>query len=224
MKKMLRSAIAILAGLSFVSGAQAADVYRSSKDAPTVFASETAPAIWSGIYIGAQVGYGTSTVNLEDDQGGIALSGLVGGLRVGGDLQRDSIVFGVFADYNFSDEALELGGTRILEKTDDWSINARLGYAHGPTLFYVAGGYGQANFDISSFLGGGDATVDVWNARAGIEHKLSSAFTLGLEGRHDWYDLDSIDGLEGAEDELDAGRWSVMAVGKVTFNSDLSDF
>lgn len=181
---------------------------------------------WSGIYVGAQVGHGTSTLSADGDQGGLSLDGLFGGGRVGLDVQKGPLVFGIFGEYNFSDEAIELGGARVLEKTDDWSANARVGYAHGATLFYLGGGYGQANFDYNFGYGdSGSETVDSWNARAGIEHKLTNEFTLGLEGRHDWYDLSSIDGAPSdIDDEIDARRWSIVAVGRFTINSTTFGF
>lgn len=226
----MKNTVLAALGLALLSGsaAYAADPFdrgagkASVKEGGVV---TTDRANWSGIYVGAQIGHGTSTISMEDDQGGLSLDGLFGGGRVGIDVQKGPFVFGIFADYNFSDEAIELGGTRVLEKTSDWSGNARVGYAHNATLFYLAGGYGQAEFDIAEVVGGGSESIDAWNVRLGVEHKLTNEITLGLEGRHDWYDLDSIDGApSNIDDELDARRWSILAVTRFTINSTTFGF
>lgn len=165
---------------------------------------------WSGVYLGGQLGFGHTVVGDEDGQGGIDLNGILGGIRAGADVQRGALVLGVFGEYNWSDEALEAFGTTFIEQTDDWSANARIGFAHGPTLFYAAGGYGQYSFE-SPIFSGGEETIDGWNARIGIEHQINSAFTIGLEAMRVWLDLDSIDGGEGLDDVLDATDDRVLA-------------
>jgi outer membrane immunogenic protein len=195
------------------TSAFATDLKGSSKDGYNAFA-DVKTYNWTGVYLGAQLGYGHTVFGDEDGQGGLDLNGLIGGIRGGIDVQRGAAVFGLFGEYNWSDQALEVGGLTALEQTDDWSVNARLGVAHGPTLFYAAGGYGQYGFE-SPIFGGASETLDGWNARLGIEHQVSQNFTIGLEAMRIWLDLSEIapdleDVISSTDDRLLVrGTWRV---------------
>jgi outer membrane immunogenic protein len=196
---MKRFGIAALAVALISSGAAyGADVYSkgSLKD-------DGAPGIsvhnWTGVYVGAGCGVSTTTVGLEDSKGGISANGQTCDGRIGVDFQRNAIVFGAFASYALSNEALEFGSTTILEKDHQWDVNGRLGVAFDRTLFYGHGGYGEAEWGSPAF--GGSADVSFWQAGVGIEYAILPNFSVGLEYTHAWLNLDDV--YSGIEDYLD---------------------
>lgn len=209
--KFLTFVLALLAG---VASAQAADIRGSSKDTPAHVLPSVEAETWSGLYIGAQLGYGHTVLSDDDGRGGLDLSGMFGGLRAGGDIQRGAIVFGLWGEYNWSGQELDISNTVLIEQTSDWSVNARVGVAHNSTLFYAFGGYGQTYFE--SFDEEADAPL--WRAGAGIEHKLQNGLSLGLEYAHTWIDADELLGQD-AEDVVDVNDDRVMAVLRYRFGA-----
>lgn len=205
MKKSLKIATLSALTAAFLSSVSyAADLRGSVKD-------DTVPGVrvqnWSGLYVGAGVGFGHSVVGTEDDQGGIDIDGVVGGVRVGVDLARGSFLVGVLADYNVSNASLDLGGVTLLEQDEDWTIGGRLGFIHGNTLFYTLGGYTEVTYS-SPIFGGADATLSGWKAGGGIEHMIAPNFSISLEATRTWLDLDDV--ATGLEDVLDATDDRVM--------------
>lgn len=204
----MRLFLALLLSL-FTGAAMAADLDKTAKGAHLT-AEVALPQSWTGVYIGADLGIGHTTASTDGDLGGLDLSGLFAGARVGGDIQAGSgIVVGVWAQYDASWQALEVGGQTVAERDGEWSVNARLGVAHGSTLFYGFGGYGMAYFA----AGDEDAEAPLWRAGAGIEHRFPSGLSLGLEYAHSWLDADELIG-EGAEDIIDLTDDSVMLVAR----------
>ena len=102
----------------------------------------------------------------------------IGGLHLGYNWQSGARVFGVEADASFGD------GVEYLA-----SLRARLGYARDNLLLYVTAGVAFAGFDDStvvssygkSYKFGGDSEVG-FVVGAGGEYKLSSNWSVGLEG------------------------------------------
>lgn len=165
---------------------------------------------WSGIYIGAGVGYGTfvnnnlllnadGSVNTPaQDTGG---NGGFGTVIAGYDHQiGDRLVLGAFADFDWSSvkgTLHELGGGAdlfgSLRQDHAWAIGARAGFlASSKTLLYVSGGYTQAQFDGYNAVSAtgltqrsaNAQTYDGWFVGAGIETMLSDHLSLRLEYRH----------------------------------------
>ena len=72
------------------------------------------------------------------------------------------------------------------------SLRARLGYAFGPALIYATGGVAAASFKTSKtnldYPGdgtqSGTSTRFGWTLGAGVEYKLSSAWSLRTEYRY----------------------------------------
>jgi outer membrane immunogenic protein len=197
MKKSITLAALAVALMS--SGAYAADVYSkggSLKD-------DGAPGVrvhnWSGVYAGVGCGVSTTTIGAEDSKGGISADGQLCDARLGVDVQRGAIVFGAFASYALSNEALEFGSTTILEKDHQWDVNGRLGLALGNVLLYGHGGYGEAEWGSPAF--GGSADVSFWQAGVGIEYAIVPNFSIGLEYAHAWLNLDDV--YSGLDDYLD---------------------
>jgi outer membrane immunogenic protein len=187
------------------SGAIAADVFEkgSTKDGDL---AGVRVQNWSGVYVGAQFGAGHTVIGAEEGQGGISLDGPLGGIRAGIDIARGSFLIGAYGEYNWSDEAIEIGGLTLLQQDHDWAAMARLGIIHGNTLFYGAGGYTVVSYS----SGPSSVDVDGWKAAVGIEHALAPNLTLGLEASRSWLDADDFLG-SGAEDYVDITDDRVLA-------------
>ncbi len=222
MKKTL--AVATIAALVGVAGAaNAADLYRggSMKDVPAY----VPPPTWTGFYIGAHVGgawadiknhdlndysyngnnYGWSNTN----------DGVFGGGTVGYNYQTGSFVFGVEADFgaagltgNWNNGYAQSYAAGYLSGKDDTNfyadVTGRLGYAAGPALFYVKGGW--AYLDAKLSVGGFDVNGNPWSTNCsgldgytiggGIEYMFAPSWSVKAEylyfdfGKNNssWYD------------------------------------
>jgi outer membrane immunogenic protein len=177
-----------LAGASAFAAAVpagAADIYRrepvSIKDTPIEYAP---PITWTGFYIGGNVGaiWPSDDVEILNDD-----AALIGGGHIGFNWQTPSSwVIGVEGDVNFAEEIDYLA-----------SVRARLGYAIGNTLIYGTGGVAFVGVDNVAF----DDNVTGYVAGGGIEHKIRSNMSLGLEALY--YDFDDA-GVGALDNELDA--------------------
>lgn len=212
MRILIAATVALVLGFLPASAADTYSRQQSVKDSQADVAVVDT-STWSGLYAGGQIGYGNTVISSDDGQGGIALSGLAGGLRLGGDLQRDMFVAGIWGEYNWTGHEISSGSDTLLEQTSDWSVNARLGLAHGKTLFYGLVGYGGVH--VESF----DDEEDLGQFRigGGIEHKLSESFSLSLEYVHSILDADDV--ADGAEDFVDVNEDRVWLVGKFRFGA-----
>lgn len=207
--------------------ANAADVYRSEpipqsyKDAPV----HGAVSNWAGFYIGGNLGgaidlndadidaVNSQPFTTDDD------SELIGGVHVGYNWQRfgSPLVFGIEGDLNFADNIDYLA-----------SLRARLGVGTERALFYATAGVAfidgleqEIRFD-----DGSRATIerdgdDVgFVVGGGAEFKVSSNWSLGVEGLYYSFDGDKdefIDGpLDGATYNNEADFWTVR--GRVTYH------
>lgn len=135
------AAAAMLTGIA-VTGARAADVV-----------AEPAAHDWTGLYIGAHVGYGEANFDgcIECDTDGsdmdasdLDLSDVVGGGHLGYNFQMDSLVLGIEADFSWVgfEDSYELSGGDHLSGDVDYlaSVRARAGYAMDDMLIYATGG------------------------------------------------------------------------------------
>lgn len=212
MRILIAATAAILFGFLPASAADTYASQRSVKDSQTIVAPVDV-STWSGLYVGGQFGYGNTVISSDDGAGGIALSGVAGGFRAGGDIQRDEIVIGAWAEFNWSGHEISDGEETALEQTSDWSVNARLGLSRGNTLFYGLVGYGGVQFE---GFGEEEEAAQI-RLGGGIEHKLSESFSLSLEYVHSWIDADDI--ADGAEDVIDVNEDRVWLVGKFRFGA-----
>ncbi len=121
---------------------------------------------WSGLYIGAQIGYGEAsmsgciecsslfdTPSFADD---LNLSGIAGGLHAGYNWQSDAIVFGIEGDINFADWKDKVVSPLDSEDVQKASVNVlgsirgRLGIAVGDALLYGTAGVALSDADWTS--------------------------------------------------------------------------
>jgi outer membrane immunogenic protein len=182
----VNKSIAIVAGfavaMSISAGAQAADMYSgkddgwsepygSLKDEPYEM-----PPVWSGLYVGGYIGGGSGDADITDifeyeadpiSDNTIDLSVLIAGVRVGYNVQRGNLVYGIEAGLgtlNFSDSVTDedlrrttwdfrnvpkIGATYSMSGGLYGELTGRIGYAEKNTLLYVKGGgaFLQADFD-----------------------------------------------------------------------------
>jgi opacity protein-like surface antigen len=173
---------------------------------------------------------------------GLNSHGIVGDVRLGGDIQRGRFVFGVYGAYNFSGmetsgSIADLGGFDI-EKGDEWLVAARAGLLVNPrTLAYVLAGYSQTEYEFS-IHGDGEReskTVDFSGlvVGGGVEFALTQNIFLGIEGTHAFYGEETLldSGVEEGDptgngvrltDEI--GETKVMGTLKIKLNSGLPNF
>lgn len=173
---------------------------------------------------------------------GLNSHGFFGGGRLGYDHARGRLLFGVFADYNFTnmetDASIAGVGNFGLEKDDEWTIGGRVGYIVAPrTLAYILAGYTQTEYNVTGLDNAliapqftstrGGAEFDGVTVGGGVEFAMTSNIFLGVEYQHtfygeetliDLYDANSNRGLR-VLDDLDEDK--VMATLKIKLNSGL---
>jgi outer membrane immunogenic protein len=191
LKAMLLATMATL----HVTTATAGDRDYSYREGPYL---HEATGNWTGLYIGAAIGYSYSSTDVTHDWtavGPVAVSdrydigqdGVNATASVGFDLQVSSrVVAGIFADYTTGDikERLTLatpGNVGLRLKLDDsWAAGGRLGLVHDGALWYVAAGYTGINVSFDAF----EETLHGYFLGAGLEADIGYNFRLKLEYRY----------------------------------------
>lgn len=150
--------------------------------APVFDAAPAAPIYdWSGFFVGAQIGYG----DLEADTGAATLDddGALYGLRAGYDYDFGPALVGGVLQYDASNLELDDGADGI-ELDSVLRLGARVGFDSGRNLYYLTGGYANADTDAI-----GDS--DGYFAGVGYEVFLTDRVTLGAEALyHEFDDFD----------------------------------
>ncbi|RLP22621.1 outer membrane protein [Mesorhizobium sp. YM1C-6-2] len=159
---------------------------------------------WSGVYVGAQVGYawGDSDVDFSDIPvtSNPEPNGILGGAYLGYNAQlSNGIVVGVEGDFAFTDLHDSDGLTapaplpgQSFEVDVNWTaaVRARLGYAVGRFLPYLAGGVAFADVDHEGFsapnasAGTGSDTFVGWTIGAGAEYAFTDNLIVRAEYRY----------------------------------------
>jgi outer membrane immunogenic protein len=195
--------------ITTASLANAADVYDGKgglkDEAPLPWPTN----IWAGFYLGGHLG-GTFDDELDFGDGDVADvdEALAGGIHAGYNWQRGAnLVYGLEVDLDaIGDEVDGIDPVTSYVST----LRGRLGYAYGNTLFYGTGGLALLGFDddLSDALGGDldDPSVG-WVAGAGVEHKFSPRWSLGVEGLY--YDVSS--DVDGQDFDVERDFWTVRA-------------
>jgi outer membrane immunogenic protein len=165
-----------LAMTAAVSSASAADLGRGGyKDGPV--ADYTPPLMWSGFYLGANIG---AAFDDSDDVEVLDDAVLAGGGHIGYNWQSPgNLVLGVEGDIGALEDVEYLA-----------TVRGRIGFAMGPTLLYGTGG--------AAFIDLGDDETDTgYVAGLGIERKWAENVSFGLEGLY--YSFDGEDSGEDAD-------------------------
>lgn len=208
------AALALSAGSALAGGYQS-PVVQQPIVTPPITMIETPPSDWTGAYAGGNLGYGRGSIDakgilgLQADAIGIDRTlfepdGLTGAVRGGYDWQRNNLVYGVAAEYNFGDidGGLEddgvsqtLGG-RTATISDAGRVFGRVGYVYGEYLPYALLGYSSAKLEISG-NDGGSGDIDGVTAGIGVERRF-----MGKLSGYAEYSYTDYGDVAGADDQL----------------------
>ena len=151
---------------------------------------------WTGFYIGGNIGYGLAGLT---DNGPLAITtnmtGVIGGIQAGYNYQIDSIVLGVEADFQGSDQStsynvsLPVVGSFSVSQKIPWfgTARGRLGYAFscGCVMAYGTLGVGYGAYEPSASAFGvtlsGHYEKAVLAAGGGIEFMVTHDWSAKLE-------------------------------------------
>jgi outer membrane immunogenic protein len=166
MKKILYAAVAALAvSAAAATAARAADVITEQPPAPA--AQVVTPVFsWTGVYLGANLGYGWANAGPFDD------NGFVGGGQIGYNYEfGNHLVLGIEGD-------MDATGMDFLGENLDYTITGRgrLGYAFDRWMVYGTGGVAYAKTSHFNDTG--------WVAGAGIEWAATDHIVPGIEYLH----------------------------------------
>ena len=153
---------------------------------------EIRPSDWTGPYVGGFIGgtfvEGGYDTGVDPEMSG---AGSYGGVLGGFNVQLDSIVLGVEADYGwgFGTTAQNRDPVEATELSIDGvgTVRARLGWADDDTLIYATGGYGWMKTTLDALVGPNSipdddsATHHGWVVGGGIEHKVFDNLSLRAE-------------------------------------------
>jgi outer membrane immunogenic protein len=208
-----------------VSAASAADVYQRDgglKDEPYAYA----PITWTGFYVGANVGatFGDGLDFDTEKSGDITFdvdNALMAGIHIGYNWQTPSSwVYGIEADLGIVNDDVE---DPDIDVTDYLAtIRGRLGYAYGNSLIYGTAGVAFVGYSDDLQDRGSEEAAVGFVVGGGIEHKLSSNFSLGVEGLY--YDFSS-EGINVTAGDFDLDRdfWAIRARATYHFSADRYD-
>ncbi len=173
-------------------------------DLPSRLPPPAAPPLfaWTGLYLGAQIGYtwGTNNITLPTVPAFVSssLSGVTGGIHVGYNYQVGQFVFGAEGDGNgtsFSKSILEPVSVTAIHTSlpIEGSIRGRLGVAWDRVLIYATGGVAFAEIR-NSYLAGiavspgapfdNTASRIGWTAGAGVEYAVTNNLSVRAEYRY----------------------------------------
>jgi outer membrane immunogenic protein len=205
---MMRGIVALAFAAALGSSATAADMPLKAPPAPP------APVyLWTGCYIGGNIGWAEVSTHFEDhftgeDDGRLSKSGFAGGGQIGCDYQfANNWVFGIQGMIDGTDISRSrfsvLSPEFMFHSDVRWfgTVTGRLGYLITPSfLFYAKGGWGtvKQRFSVTDTLdgfvfrsvdtnaGGGDVGV-------GFEYMFIPNWTFWVEWDHIFLNNRSID-------------------------------
>jgi outer membrane immunogenic protein len=170
--------IAVLALLASVSAAAAADVAY-----PTATAAPVSPAYnWSGFYVGAMGGYGSTQSQ--------RVKGEFAGGTIGANWQFSNIVVGVEAEGAWSNIGRPNNGFTSYRADALGSLNGRLGVAIDSFLFYGKGGFAVLSNTVEvPILASSDTKLHTgWDVGGGIEVGFLQNWSVKGEYLYTHYD------------------------------------
>jgi outer membrane immunogenic protein len=171
-----RFLLATVASIAVANVASAADM-PATKAVPFVQMYN-----WTGLYVGANIGYGwgrtsnTAGVSVGD------LNGVIGGGQIGYNWQMNNLVLGVETDFQGSGQRQSWSGAGVgftATGTDRLryfgTVRGRVGYAWDRTLLYVTGGYAYTNVGADASV----TTVPGGVTTSGSSNTTKSGYALG---------------------------------------------
>jgi outer membrane immunogenic protein len=177
LKGVMAAALALVVAAPAVQAADLGGRYPSMKDEP-----DRGPPryLWTGLYVGAQAGYGWADTFQFDGAGVFSsdeASGFIGGGTLGYNVQSGQIVWGVETDFSYSDVSTgssACGAPGACSAAMDWlwTLRGRIGLDMNGWMPYVTGGYAMADVSADNGNSSGSATVSGWTVGGGLEVKL----------------------------------------------------
>jgi len=200
-KRLLTLFAAAVVGLA-ATQASAADLPRRAPAPAYIPPPPPPPYLWTGCYIGGNVGGAQGRVELTDTFNGASVSrentGFAGGGQIGCDYQWDRWVFGIRNMFDGTSinhtrdffDPVVFAGTGSIETRLRWfdALTGRVGYLGAPSiLFYVQGGvaWTNASVTIRDAFGNEFATNRSsrtgWTVGAGVEWMFVPHWSVFLE-------------------------------------------
>ncbi|WP_027486102.1 outer membrane protein [Allorhizobium undicola] len=182
MRTLVMILLASSAGLSIVTGAQAADAVMQVPEAPAAV-DTVQPSGWAGAYVG-----GAGTYNMGRSHGSNFSARSFGGQLYGGyNMQNDKIVYGGEADVGYSG-ADSVSGAGLQGK-QGWngSVRGRVGYDLSPFMVYGTAGVAAADTKVSGAAGSDSKAALGYTVGAGVEAQVTNNVTARVEYRYTDY-------------------------------------
>ncbi len=189
--------LASVGAIAIAGSAFAADL--PDRGPPPVYLPPPPIFTWSGLYIGAQIGYawGSDPIDEVDTAFGdhaffnTKPKGVIGGAHVGYNLQYAQWVAGLEGTVDGTDlkgTRTSAGGVSIGTRTKvQGSIRGRIGVAFDRVLIYGTGGAAFAGFtdDYAFGLTESDSkTRTGWTVGGGLEYAITNNWSIGAEYRY----------------------------------------
>lgn len=157
---------------------------------------------WSGLYLGAHLGYLSGTVDVTElgvDEAPGDINGVIGGLYAGYNAQFDNVVLGIEGDLGLA--SVSGSGVIVVPPGDDYTydlnwnghLRARAGFAADQFLVYVAGGLAFADFTLTEGAFSDTQTHVGWTIGVGAEYAVTENIAVRAEYLYD--DLGTADYL-----------------------------
>jgi outer membrane immunogenic protein len=159
---------------------------------------------WSGLYIGAHIGYGAVDTGGEFDRDVLVNNnlndfdarGVLGGAQLGWNWQIDSFVFGLEGDIStvhWDSSAQDIVFTPgEVTLTIDYlaTVRARAGWAMDSSLLYFTGGVAFLEGEFADTEQGGNADVSAVGGAVGggVEWQMSQNLSVRAEGLYLFFD------------------------------------
>ena len=202
---MKKFACASIAAILAISPVAAADLYLPNPEQVIVDPIDIYG--WSGLYLGANVGYGWLTVESGGqtfDQG----RGMLGGIQAGYNHDFGGLVLGAETDLQLSnigyDEVPAPGITARTQIDSFGTLRGRVGIAADRFLPYVTGGVAYANASISLAGPGGSVRVEDtyvgWTVGGGVEYAVTD--NVSIKGEYLYLDFGAADFGTGVDSDL----------------------
>src|SRR5262245_32818956 len=148
MQRVRARILAAAASLALAPAAWAADLGSGPRRVNTDTAPYDAPFSWTGLYVGAHLGYAFSDIDWQEKgfDGSHSADGAVAGGQIGYNIQMGRLVYGIEAD--ISGTGID-GGNSCCGHTVNYlaSVRGRLGVTghENRTLFYATAGAAWAD-------------------------------------------------------------------------------
>ncbi|WP_378950707.1 outer membrane protein [Mesorhizobium sp. ANAO-SY3R2] len=146
---------------------------------------------WSGLYVGAAIGYSSiRTEDVGEGQPSIADGGLGSAIYAGYNFQYRNWVFGAEADLKFSNAEVEdivypLPYIRPIESRVAGSLRGRVGYSLGQVMPYATGGLAMGSFRVDHAAGKADVlateTITGYVVGGGVEWAATDKLIVRAE-------------------------------------------